>query len=262
VQNDEMSMMNIVVCVKHATDENELQSDELGKPRLNPAPRKMATFDHNAVEAAIRLRDSKGGTVTVVSLGDTECKKTVKEALAMGADRGLVILSNSNFDTLITSYYLAKAIQNLGTPDLILCSEGASDTYVGFLGPMLAEWMNLPFIGYAREIEMTENTIKCEEQLEDRTETMTAKLPAIISVVSEINEPRYTTLMQIIQASKKPIQEISLETLKPPDFPYTQVEVLDVSAETMNRKRIIFEGPYETVAKKLITALASEVTAS
>jgi len=250
--------MNIVVCVKHATDENELQSDELGKPRLNPAARKMATFDHNAVEAAARIRDSKGGSITVVSLGDDDCKKTVKEALAMGGDRGLVILSNSNLDALMTSYYLAKAIQKIGNPDLILCSEGASDTYVGFLGPMLAEWMNLPFIGYARDIEITEPTVKCEEQLEDRMETVAANLPAVISVVSEINEPRYTTLLQIIQASKKPIEEITLESLKAPDFPYSQVEVIDVSAETSNRKRIIFEGSPETTAKMLITALDSE----
>ena len=250
--------MNIVVCVKHATDENELQSDELGKPRLNPAARKMATFDHNAVEAAVRIRDSKGGSITVVSLGDDDCKKTVKEALAMGGDRGLVILSNSNLDALMISYYLAKAIQKIGNPDLILCSEGASDTYVGFLGPMLAEWMNLPFIGYARDIEITEPTVKCEEQLEDRMETVAANLPAVISVVSEINEPRYTTLLQIIQASKKPIEEITLESLKAPDFPYSQVEVIDVSAETSNRKRIIFEGSPETTAKMLITALDSE----
>ena len=250
--------MNIVVCVKHATDENELQSDESGKPRLNPAARKMSTFDHNAVEAAVRIRDSEGGSITVVSLGDDDCKKTVKEALAMGGDRGVVILSNSHLDALMTSYYLAKAIQKIGDPDLVLCSEGASDTYVGFLGPMLAEWMNLPFIGYARDIEITEHTVKCEEQLEDRIETIEANLPVVVSVVSEINEPRYTTLLQIIQASKKPIEEIALESLKAPDFPYSQVEVIDVSAETMNRKRIIYEGSPEATAKKLIAALNSE----
>jgi len=250
--------MNIVVCVKHATDENELQSDESGKPRLNPDARKMSTFDRNAVEAAVRIRDSKGGSITVVSLGDVDCKKTVKEALAMGGDRGVVILSNSHLDALMTSYYLANAIQKIGNPDLILCSEGASDTYVGFLGPMLAEWLNLPFIGYARDIEITEHTVKCEEQLEDRIETVTANLPAVISVVSEINEPRYTTLLQIIQASKKPIEEITLESLKAPDFPYSQVEVVDVRAETVNRKRIIFEGSPEVTAKKLIAALENE----
>ncbi len=250
--------MNIVVCVKHATDENELQSDEFGKPRLNPAARKMSIFDRNAVEAAVRIRDSKGGSITVVSLGDVDCKKTVKEALAMGGDRGVVILSNSHLDALMTSYYLANAIQKIGNPDLILCSEGASDTYVGFLGPMLAEWLNLPFIGYARDIEITEHTVKCEEQLEDRIETVTANLPAVISVVSEINEPRYTTLLQIIQASKKPIEEITLESLKAPDFPYSQVEVVDVRAETVNRKRIIFEGSPEVTAKKLIAALENE----
>jgi electron transfer flavoprotein beta subunit len=250
--------MNIVVCVKHATDENELQSDEFGKPRLNPVARKMATFDRNAVEAAVKIRDSIGGSITVVSLGDVDCKKTVKEALAMGGDRGVVVLSNSNSDALITSYYLAKAIQKIGNTDLILCSEGASDTYVGFLGPMLAEWMNLPFIGYARDIEITEHTVKCEEQLEDRIETIEANLPAVVSVVSEINEPRYTALLQIIQASKKPIEEIGLESLKAPDFPYSQVEVIEVNAETMNRKRIIFEGSPEATAKMLVAALDSE----
>ncbi len=253
--------MKVVVCVKHALDEANLMSDVSfpAKPNIQNAKTKMSTFDRNAVEEAIRIKEAKGASILVVSLGENEAKKTVKEALAMGADRGLVIQCNpAELDTLTTSYYLAQAIRKEAA-DLILCSEGSSDTYSGQVGPMLAQWIGLPFIGYARRIEIKESGVKCEQTYEDRVEVSEAKFPLLISVVSEINEPRYTTLLQIMQASKKPMVEISLESLKQSDAPQTQVSVLEVNVQkTANRKKIIFGGEIDGAARKLIEALRNE----
>jgi len=250
--------MKIIVCVKHAIDESELKADDSGKPELQNAHAKMSTFDRNAVEEAIRIKETKGATVIILSLGTDEVKKSIKEALAMGADKGLVINCNpAELDALETSYYLAQAIQQEAA-DLVLCSEGSSDIYTGQVGPMMAEWIGLPFIGYARKIEIKQNDVRCEQAYEDRVEVSEAKLPLLISVVSEINEPRYATLIQILQASKKPIEDIRLESLKKLDGLQTQVSVTDVNVQAVNRKRTLYEGEINEAVKKLIDALRNE----
>ena len=249
--------MKIVVCVKHAIDEVDITADSSGRPNLQNVKTKMSTFDRNAVEEAVRVKEVTGASIVIVSLGNNEGKKTVKEALAMGADKGLLIQSPIELDTLATSYYLAKAIQK-ESPDLILCSEGSSDTYTGQVGPMVAQWLDLPYIGYAKKIQIKEDAVTCEQAYEDRVEVSEAKFPALISVVSEINEPRFTTLLQIMQASKKPIEEITAESLKQADAPQTQVSVVDIQVRAANRKKIIFEGSVDEAAKKLIDALRKE----
>jgi electron transfer flavoprotein beta subunit len=250
--------MNIAVCVKHAIDEGELRADSSGRPQLQGALAKMSTFDRNAVEEAVRVRESKGGTVTVLSLGGQDWKKSLKEALAMGCDKAIAISSSSDLDTLATSYYLSKALQKGGPFDLILLSEGASDTYDGLVGPMVAEWLNLPFLGYARKVEIGEGTVRAEAALDEKAEVMEAALPAVVSVVSEVNSPRYPTLLQIMQASKKPMEELALDSLRDEWVPLTSVKVLEVAAQSVNRKRVVYEGPPEESAQKLLDVLRKE----
>ncbi len=251
--------MNIAVCVKQAVDEAELRVDESGKLVEGGAPAKMSTFDKNAVEEAVRLKASQGGSVTVLTFGSQESKRTMKEALAMGADRGVLVVSDGNFhDTLTTSYYLAEVARQAGPYEIVFCSEGSSDVYTGQVGPMMAEWMSIPFLGYVRKLEMREGRIVCEQSLEDSVEVVESALPAIVSVVSEINEPRFPTLIQIMQASKKPIEERRVDQLRGVDAPVSLVSTGEVKVQSMRRKRVIFEGAAEETAKKLLDALASE----
>jgi electron transfer flavoprotein beta subunit len=251
--------LNIVVCVKQAIDEAELKMDDSGKLQLSGAPTKMSTFDKNAVEEAVRLKASQGGSVTVLTLGTADSKRTMKEALAMGCDRGILIIEDAVFqDTLTTSYYLARASQKLGHFDLVICSEGSSDVYTGMVGPMIAEWSSRPFVGYARKIEVTNGKLNCEQLLEDRVDTLESVMPAVVSVVSEVNEPRYPTLIQIMQAAKKPIDEVHLEQLVGGDAPPGALKTIGIRAQSMNRKNVVFEGPPLDTAKKLFDALSSE----
>lgn len=250
--------MNIAVCVKQAVDESELRPDQSGSLDASSSPTKMSTFDKNAVEEAVRLKAAKGGTVTIVTLGTPDSKKTMKEALAIGADRGVLVTTKSEAnDTLTTSQYLAKVLQKTGPFDLIICSEGSSDIYTGQVPPMVAEWMNLPFVGYVRKLDVTETKISCERSLEDRVDVVESPLPAVVSVVSEINEPRYPTLLQIMQAGKKPVEEIGPEQLGEEE-PVASVKASVAKAQSMNRKRILFEGPAPETARKLLDALAAE----
>ncbi len=250
--------MNVAVFVKSAIDEAELKSDASGHPVLQGSPTRMSVFDRNAVEEAVRQKESKGGTVTVITLGSSESRKAIKEALAMGADKALLVLVEQTPDAIGTSYLLAKCVSRVGGVDLVICSEGASDTYQGQVGAMVAEFLGLPFLPYARKVEAEAGRIRCEQSLEGGVAVSEAGLPAVISVVSEANEPRYPTLLQVMQASKKPVEEVALSSLKGTDYPETGVQVLEVTAQPMNRKRVIFETAPEDAARKLVDALRQE----
>jgi electron transfer flavoprotein beta subunit len=247
--------MNIVVCVKHAVDESELRADPAGKPLLQGAQSKMSAFDRNAVEEAVRIKEKKTGTVTVISIGNGDWKKSIKEALAMGSDKAVAVSSGQALDALGTSYYLSRAVQRAGPVDLVIFSEGASDTYHGLVGPMTAEWLGLPFLGYARKLDVGDGSVRGELALEENEEVVEAALPAILSVVSEINEPRYPTLLQIMQASKKPMEEVALESLKDERAPALRVTVADVRVQALSRKRVMLEGSPEEASKSLVDAL-------
>lgn len=250
--------MKVAVCVKHAVDEGELRADSSGRPQLQGALSKMGTFDRNAVEEAVRVKESRGGTVTVLSLGNQDSKKSVKEALAMGCDRAVMISSAAEIDTLTTSYYLSRALQKTGPYDVIFFAEGASDTYDGLVGPMVAEWLGIPFLGYAKKVEVAESTLRVEASLDDRAEADETALPAAVSVVSEVNSPRYPTLLQIMQASKKPLEELTPDSLRDERLPRTGVTVTGTTVQSVSRKKLIFEGPAEETAQKLLDALRKE----
>ena len=250
--------MNIAVCVKHAVDEGELRGDSTGKPQMQGALAKMSTFDRNAIEEALRVKESRGGTVTVVGLGGQDWKKSLKEALAMGCDRAVAVSASRELDTLSTAYFLSRAIQRAGLFDLVFLAEGASDTYHGLVGPMLASWLDVPFVGYARKVSVEGETLKAEVALDERAEAWESPLPAVVSVVSEINTPRYPTLLQIMQASKKPMEDVTLEALTDERAPHSVASVADMSLIPTNRKKVVFEGPADETAQKLAEALRKE----
>lgn len=251
--------MKVAVCVKHALDETELKIDQSGRPLLEGSPSKMSTFDKNAVEEAMRMKSAHGGEVTVFTVGTADSKRTIKEALAMGADRAVLVLAEPGaLDSFGTARVLAGAIKQAGGFDVVLCAEGSSDTYAGQVPPMLGELLSLPYVGYARKIELRGSAATVEQSLEDMLRIIECPIPFAASVVSEINEPRYPTLIQIMQASKKPIEELALTDLGPAGFSGGNVGVLSLNGKPMNRKRIIFEGSPDEAAEKLIAALTFE----
>ena len=252
--------MNVVVLVKSAVDEAELRADASGRPVLRGAASKMSNFDMNGVEEAVKQKEANGGTVTVVTLGGAEAKKAIKEAMAMGGTKAVNILAEAAAapNSLGTAYYLAQAIKRIGAVDLVVCSEGASDTYQGQVGVMVAEFLGMPFLAYARKVETDAGEIKCEQSFEGGVRVLKARLPAVVSVVSEANVPRYPTLLQVVVAGKKAIEDIALASLKGPDYPETGMEVLDITVQSANRKRVLFDGSPDEAAKKLVDALKQE----
>ena len=250
--------MRVAVCVKHAVDETELKIDSGGKPLLSGAVSRMSSFDKNAVEEGLRLKAAHQGEVVIFTVGPADSKKTVKEALAMGADKAVLVTSDTSaIDTVRTAGLLAAAIKRAGTFDVVLCSEGSSDTYSGQVPPMLGELLGAAFVGYARKLEVSGQTAKVERSLEDSIEVVEAPVPLVVSVVSEINEPRYPTLIQIMQAGKKPLEELNGDQLVPPGT-YKQASVASMSAQQSTRKHVMIEGSPDEAAAKLVDALTKE----
>lgn len=250
--------MKTAVCVKQALDETELKVDPSGVPVIQGAAMKMSVFDKNAVEESVRIRGASGGEVCVFTVGPPDAKRPVKEALAMGADRAVLVLADTaSTDAMGTAALLSGAIKKEGPFDLVVCSEGSSDTYSGSVPAMLAELLGLPFVGYVRKLEINGRLAKLERSLEETLEVMESELPVVVSVVSEINEPRYPTLIQIMQASKKPIVEAKPEEL-PGGMPPSRVAVSSLRAQAMSRKHVVFEGDPKEATRKLLDALVGE----
>jgi len=203
--------MNIIVCIKQVPSTEQLQKVRIN-PRNNTLIREeieniINPFDENAIEEALRLREKKGGKVSIISMGPPQAKKSLERALAMGADEA-VLLSDVSFagsDTLATSYTLSMGIRRMGKFDLILLGKQAIDGDTAQVGPGVAEWLNLPQVTYARKIEINGNKIISERSLEDSFEVMETSFPALVTVTKEINEPRYPSLRGLLEAKKKRI---------------------------------------------------------
>lgn len=252
--------MKIAVLVKSAVDEAELRADQSGRPVLKGAATKMSSFDANGVEEAVRQKEANGGTVTAVTLGGAEARKVLKEAIAMGATDGVHVVAEPTAlpDTIATAFCLAQAVKRVGAVDLVVCSEGASDTYQGQVGAMVAEFLGMPFLSYVRKLETSGGRVKCEQANEGGAKSLDASLPAVVSVVSEANVPRYPTLLQVMAAGKKPVEEVPLSSLQEAGCPQTGVEVLEVSVQPSSRKRLLLDGTPEEAARKLVEALRKE----
>lgn len=230
---------------------------------LDGVPYKLGDLEKNALEAAVVLRDAAGGKVTALCLaeGDRKAAEGIKVALAMGADEAVVVddPALAQPDQAAVAAALAAAVKKLGACDLLLFGEGSTDNYTGQVGPRVAELLGLPQIGYARKVEVIGGAVRCERSMDDLLETLEAPLPAVVTVVSEINEPRIPGLMQIMKAKSKPLQVWALADLGlDPAAVAPLREIVSNLAEEQDRKHILFEGTAAEQADAFVNALINE----
>ncbi len=226
-------------------------------------PYKIGDLEKNALEAAVVLRDAAGGKVTALCLaeGNRKAAEGIKEALAMGADEAVVIDDPALAapDPAAVALALAAAVRKIGACDLLLFGEGSTDNYTGQVGARVAEILGAPQIGYARKIDAAGTAVRCERSMDDMIETLEAPLPAVVTVVSEINEPRIPGLMQIMKAKSKPLQVWSLADLGLDAGAVAPLrEVVSNLAEEQDRKHILFEGSAAEQADAFVNALINE----
>ncbi len=257
-------MKRIIVCLKQAIDVSQLKTDTLTRQLITAgASRKISDFDKNALEEAIRIKERIGGVEVVTLTMSCEDPKTVlREALAIGADKAYVISDPEvqRFDTSGTALVLAEGAKRIGEFSLIVCGETSLDSFSGLVGSRLAELLDLPQITSVRKLTVEGDVVMAERVLEDASETVQTKMPAVVTVTREINQPRIPSLMMIMKASKKEIVTwtladlgISKEKLSP------KIEVLEALAPRTERKKIKITGETtQEIAERLARALIQE----
>jgi electron transfer flavoprotein beta subunit len=202
--------MKIAVCVKHVPE---------GHSRLDPASKRLDRsgegalnhFDANAVEEALRLKGDSDTEVVVVSLGPAKAADSLRKALAMGADRAVLVSDDAatGSDLVATSKVLAKALERENA-DLVLFGQQASDADGAVLWAAVAERLHRPVVSQVAELKLQDGALRLKRQTEFGYDVIEAPLPAVIAVSDAINEPRYPSLKGIMGAKKKPFDTLSL----------------------------------------------------
>jgi electron transfer flavoprotein beta subunit len=202
--------MNMIVCVKQVIDPEappvSFKVDTASNKVVPPAgvPPVINPFDENALEAALKIKDAKGGKITAISLGVSLARDVVRKSLAMGADE-LILLEDEAFnegDSWSIAYALAMAIKKIGTYDIIFCGRQAADWDAGQVGSGIAEILGLPSVTLARKVDITDGKARVERVTADGYEVVETPLPALITVSNEIGEARYPTVKGIMGAKR------------------------------------------------------------
>lgn len=244
--------LDIIVCVKQVIDpemprsafkidpDTKRVADEPGIPPV------VNGFDENAVEAALRIKDAVGATITILSVGVNFAMDVMKKPLSMGADE-LVLAEDAAFsgmDAMGTAHVLQKTIEKIGRFDLILCGRQASDWDNAHVPLGLAELLKIACLTIAQKIEVVETGVVAHSINSDGYEVIEAEMPAVVTISNELGEPRYPTLRGIMAAGRKTPTiwsaedlHIDLESIKPAlkimdlYLPQTEGEVEIVSGE-------------------------------
>ena len=260
--------MKAIVCVKQVPDTS-------GKVAVNPDGTlnraSMATIinpdDMNAIEAALTLKDNTGCEVVVVTMGPPPAEGMLRELIAMGADRG-VLVSGREFggsDTFATSQILAAAIKTIGleADDIVFCGRQAIDGDTAQVGPQIAEKLEIPQISYAADIKVEGTKVTVKRMLEDGYMTIETQTPCLITCIKELNEPRYMSVGGIFGCFDKPVDVFDFNTLK--DDPLIELDTIGLKGSPTNifksftppqkGKGIMLEGDDKATCETLAAAL-------
>jgi len=196
--------MNIIVTMKQVPDTQEVKIDpETGTLIREGAPTIINPEDKNALEEALRIKaESPDAHITALSMGPPQAASILREALAMGADKAILVSDRAfaGSDTLATSYILAGAIRKIKDYDLILCGRQAIDGDTAQVGPQIAECLHVPQVTYAQKIEVKKDLVTVQSNFGRIMRTVMVEPPALITVSSSINRPRYKTMSGIWHA--------------------------------------------------------------
>jgi electron transfer flavoprotein beta subunit len=208
--------LNIVVCVKQVPDTTAKKDFDpdftINRSQLEAV---INPFDEYAIEEALRLKEALGGEVIVLTMGPASAEDTMRKALAMGADRGMLITDPAlhGSDSWSTAYVLAAALRGVAW-DLIVTGMESTDARTGLVPAALAEQLGAPSLTYASSVSVDGDTVTVNRQVSGGYQQVSAPLPALVSVVKGVNEPRYPSLKGIMAAKRKEIQKLDLAALE------------------------------------------------
>jgi electron transfer flavoprotein beta subunit len=178
----------------------------------------ISSYDDYAIEAAIKLKEADGAEVTVIAAGPAGAKDAVSRALAMGADKGVLLeVAANDVDTRVLARVLADRLQGAGY-DLILTGQSSDDTGTGQIGPQVAEYLGLPSVSSVIGLDANGPTISLIRDTEDGKQNVSVETPVLVMASSGLNEPRYPSLKGIMAAKKKPLETIEVNVAESQDI--------------------------------------------
>jgi electron transfer flavoprotein beta subunit len=254
--------MNIITCFKFTPDSDDIEVKSDGSVSLDKAEWVISEYDLNAVEAAVKLVEETSGKVVALSAGPQKISnsKLKKDILSRGPDE-LTLVADDRLalnDTHAMVTVIAQSVKKLGEVDLVVCGEGSADLYFQQMGLQLGEMLGWPTVNAVGKLEVSDSGLLVDRNLEDEIEVLEVPLPAVLSVTTDINQPRRPTMKEILKAGKKSVTEWKLEDLAMPELK-AGVEVLGVTApKQVDRKEIVIEADPEDAVKEVIGYLSKE----
>ena len=257
--------MHIIVCIKQVPDTKQVRLDEKAHTLIREGVDSIINpYDMYALEEGLRLKDRLGGKVTVCSMGPPQAESSLREAITYGADEA-VLFSDRAFagaDTWATSYTLAKGIEKIGPFDLILCGKQAVDGDTAQVGPGIAERLSIPYVTWVRKIEeIQDGRMHVQRLMDDGYDRMELTLPALLTVVKEINEPRLPSLKGKMRAKSQKVEVYGAKELKADServgIQGSATQVIKVFPPPRLKEREWIEGTVEEQVTELLDKLTN-----
>ncbi|MEJ2696771.1 MAG: electron transfer flavoprotein subunit beta/FixA family protein [Candidatus Sulfobium sp.] len=254
--------LKIVVCVKQVPDTAEVRiNPETNTLIRDGVPSIINPYDLHAIEAGLQLKEITGGRLTAVTMGPPQAETSLREAISMGVDEG-VLLTDRAFagsDTWATAYTLARAVEHLGA-DIVLCGKQAIDGDTAQVGPEMAEFLGVPHVAYVRKIQdVGEKGIVVQRLMDDGFDVVESSLPVLLTVVRELNTPRMPSLKGKMVAKKAVIRKLTLSDIGAEEdsvgLKGSPTQVRNIFAPEAKKDRKIIEGSNEEKVEALVHAL-------
>lgn len=253
--------MNIYVLVKRTFDTEEKIVVSGGKIQEDGAEFIINPYDEYAIEEAIQVRDSQGGEVTVLTLGGEDAEKQLRTALAMGADKAVLINVEDDVEEMdqFTAAHIISEYLKDKNPDLILAGNVAIDGGSGQVGPRVAEILGINYVTTITNLEIDGTAVTIKRDVEGDTEVLETSLPLLVTAQQGLNEPRYPSLPGIMKAKKKPLEEVELDDLDiDEDDVEAKTETLEIYLPPKKEAGKVLEGELADQVKELVHLLHSE----
>lgn len=253
--------MDIYVLMKKTFDTEEKINVSGGRVEDDGAEYIINPYDEYAIEEAIKQRDEHGGEVTVVTIGDEDSEKQLRTALAMGADKAVLINTEDDLEDgdQYTTAKILEAFFEDKEPDLILAGNVAIDEASGQVGPRVADLLGIPYVTTITGLKIDGDKVTIEKDVEGDVEIIETTLPLLVTCQQGLNEPRYPSLPGIMKAKKKPLEELELDDLDlDEDDVEAKTETVEVFLPPEKQAGRILQGELKEQVKELVALLKDE----
>ena len=254
--------MRVITCYKWVLDEADLKIDAQSRALLTDrAKSKISEYDRNAIECGVKLVEELGGEVIALTAGTAKAKSSLKDVLSRGPAQAVFINDEfmSQADSASTTKVLGAAVRQIGEYDLIICGEASSDEYSQQVGVRLAQLLDIPLVSFVNKLQVLDGILRAERKLDDGVEVVEVQLPALVTVLPDINTPRIPSVKQILASAKKPVSELSIANLNLDKAELEpKVRRQSVLGAVVERKQIRIQGEISDMVTQAIDVLKKE----